>query len=328
MHLDLSSPAVTLGAVKSIFRVIVMAGRKEGTRDAVHRVANEILREGKLPTGREVHARIGTGSFQTIYSELEQWARATADRNALPDLPVSVREGFVMLWESAVQAASHMTQPQLDMMAKQLEEKDHQIALLRTQLDELNEIHLEEQHQLEQTASEMDALQTRVAELTGSQARYLEQIGGLQHQVTVERQKADDAQAFFQQESRKSEAQYRALEDKTLQELDQARQAMRLKVEALETAVRREQAAIARQKEAFDGQLKDLASRLEQSELLCQKAQDVNSGLREALGISRARELQLETENTFLKEQQVVLTTMIDKIKTPALTGRSRSKKA
>ena len=151
-----------------------MAGRKEGTRDAVHRVANEILREGKLPTGREVHARIGTGSFQTIYSELEQWARATADRNALPDLPVNVREGFVTLWEAAVQAASHMTQPQLDVMTRQLEEKDHQIALLRTQLDELNGIHREEQLRHEQTVSEMDAIQTRIAELTGSQARYRE----------------------------------------------------------------------------------------------------------------------------------------------------------
>lgn len=305
-----------------------MAGRKEGTRDAVHRVANEILREGKLPTGREVHARIGTGSFQTIYSELEQWARATADRNALPDLPVNVREGFVTLWEAAVQAASHMTQPQLDMMARQLEEKNHQIDLLRTQLDELNEVHQEEQLLREQAASEMDALQTRISELTGSQARYREQIGELQHQVTAERQKADDAQAFFQQESRKSEAQYRALEDKTLQELDQARQAMRLKVEALETAARREQATIIRQKQAFDGQLKELSSRFEQSELLCRKAQETNSGLREALGISRARELQLEAENTFLKEQQVVLTAMIDKFKTPVTAGRSKSKKA
>ncbi len=304
-----------------------MAARKEGTRDAVRRVANEILREGKLPTGREVHARIGTGSFQTIYSELEQWARATADRNALPDLPVSVREGFVTLWESAVQAASHMTQPQLDVMTRQLEEKDHQIALLRTQLDELNGIHREEQLRHEQTVSEMDALQTRIAELTGSQARYREQIGELQHQVTAERQKAEDAQAFFQQESSKSEAQYRALEDKTLQELDQARQAMRLKVEALETTVRREQATTVRQKEAFDGQIKELGSRLEQSELLYRQAQEVSSGLREALGVSRARELQLEAENTFLKEQQVVLTAMFEKLKAPAATGRSRSKK-
>lgn len=304
-----------------------MAARKEGTRDAVHRVANEILREGKLPTGREVHARIGTGSFQTIYSELEKWARATADRHALPDLPLSVREGFVTLWEAAVQAASHMTQPQLDVMTRQLEEKDQQVALLRTQLDELNGIHREEQLRHEQTVSEMDALQTRIAELTGSQARYREQIGELQHQVTAERQKAADAQAFFQQESRKSEAQYRALEDKTLQELDQARQAMRLKVDALETAVRREQATIVRQKQAFDGQLKELSSRFEQSELLCRKAQEANSGLREALGISRTRELQLEAENTFLKEQQVFLTAMFEKLKAPAATGRSRSKK-
>lgn len=305
-----------------------MAGRKEGTRDAVHRVANEILREGKLPTGREVHARIGTGSFQTIYSELEQWARVTADRNALPGLPVNVREGFVTLWEAAVQAASQMTQPQLDMMTKQMEEKDHQIDLLRTQLEELKELHQEEQLLRKQTASEMDTLQTRIAELTGSQARYREQIDELQRQVIAERQKADDAQAFFQQESHKSEAQYRALEDKTLQELDQARQAMRLKVEALETAVRREQSAIARQKEAFDGELKELSSKLEQSELLYRKVHEVSSGLREALGVSRARELQLDTENTFLKEQQVVLTAMISKLKTPASTGRTRSKKA
>lgn len=304
-----------------------MAGRKEGTRDAVHRVANEILREGKLPTGREVHARIGTGSFQTIYSELERWARATADRNALPDLPTSVREGFVALWESAVQASSLMTQPQLDLMARQLEEKTHHIDLLRAQLDELNNAHREEQLQHEKTASELNALQERMAELAGSQAQYREQIAELQHQVATERQKADDAQAFFQQESRKSEAQYRALEDKTLQELDQARQAMRLKVEAVEAALRREQAAMARQKETFDGQLNALSAKLAQSELLNGKSQEVTAGLREALGVSRARELQLESENAFLKQQQVVLTAMIDKLKTPVSTGRSKSKK-
>lgn len=304
-----------------------MAERKEGTREAVHRVANEILREGKLPTGREVHTRIGTGSFQTIYSELEKWALATADRNALPDIPVIVRDGFVTLWEAAVQAAAQTTQPQLNLMSRQLEEKNHQIELLRAQLNELNESQIATNLQREQIVGEATALQSRVAELMGNQTRNRDQISDLQQQVIAERQKAAESQAFFQLETSKAEAQFRALEDKTLQELDQARQAMRLKVEALETAARREQAASVRQKESHAVQLQEMSSKQQHLELLLREAHDTISGLREALGIARARETQLGNENAFLKDHQTTLTAMLDKIKSPAQTGRSRTKK-
>lgn len=305
-----------------------MSGRKESTREAVHRVANEILKEGKLPTGREVHARIGTGSFQTIYSELEHWARATADRADLPGIPDSVRDGFVGLWEVAVQAALQISQPHIDQVNAQLVEKDHQIAALQAQLDEavsrLNTAF--DDH--EQALASVQALQARVSELAGSEALLRQQLEGLRQEVTVERRKADQAQAFFQEETKKAESQFRALEDKTLQELDQVRQSARLKVEALEASLRREQAASARRQQEFEVRWKQHANEISSKELAIQNGQASLSLLREEMAASRAREAQLASENVFLKEQQAILTAMFEKINPVSGADTPRARKS
>jgi chromosome segregation ATPase len=80
------------------------------TQDQVNAAADAILGAGENPTVEKVRAELGTGSPNTVTRMLDAWRSQLGERlrqlSALPDVPPSVGQAMMTLWQLATEHAS------------------------------------------------------------------------------------------------------------------------------------------------------------------------------------------------------------------------------
>lgn len=293
-----------------------MSETVESTRAAVRRVANEILAEGSLPSGREIRARIGVGSFNTIHSELKLWAQDAAQALQLPAIPPSMRDFVLAMWRQAVTDAGANYLPQLEAQTAQLQELKAQNLQLREELQRAGTVH---QAQIEEAlAATMDARQL-VEALTAQNAEQkalLSQQQMLSDELRTQAEQAtkaaEDAKWFFQEESRKVADQFQALERRVLTDADAAKQAAKQQVEGLQTTLRREQATAAQRQTDAARQIDELKQRIYLQDQRLETITLQNSKLQVDLTQARGAAQHALQENTLLRDTNTTLKALID----------------
>lgn len=293
-----------------------MSEHVESTRAAVRRVANEILAEGGLPSGREIRARIGTGSFNTIHSELKLWAQDAAQVLQLPAIPASMRDFVLALWRQAVTDAGANYLPQLEAQAEQLQELEAQNRQLREELQRAGTVH---QAQLEDAQAATDEARHTIEVLSGQNAEQKAMLSQqqmlsdeLRIQVEQATKAAENAKWFFQEESRKVADQFQALEVRLLNDADAAKQAAKQQVDALQATLRREQATAAQRQTEAARQIDELKQRIYLQDQRLETITLQNSKLQVELTQARGAAQHVLQENTLLRDTNATLKTLID----------------
>lgn len=297
----------------------------ETTREAVRRVASEILAEGSLPTGREVRSRIGRGSFNTIHSEIELWAKEAAALIQLPEIPSSIKDLVISMWRQSVDAAAVEYLPKLEAQTLLAQESKAQSETLR---DELQVALASYQAKLDEALAQSTQAQAHAESLIAygneqkAQVSHLEQVvDDLRVQLEQSNKAAADARDFFQEERNKMADQFAAMEDKVMTEADSIKQAAKQSVESVQATLRREQATSAQRQTDSARQIDELKQQLF---LQAQRLETItlqNAKYQVDLTQARSSAQHTQQENILLRDSNATLKALIESLQAKSFSA-------
>ncbi len=151
------------------------------TYDDITRTANELTAQGQHPSAATVREALGRGSYSTINTHLKAWREqqeADALNTALPEaIEARYRKAAIQTWVDAKKLASEEFEP---IQAKLTEERSQAINDRNTAEAEV--VRLEQQ--LETLTGELEASQTREAELRETHAGTTARLTASEARVT------------------------------------------------------------------------------------------------------------------------------------------------
>jgi predicted nucleic acid-binding Zn-ribbon protein len=199
---------------------------------AVWTAADAVLARGERPTVERVRMELGRGSPARVGQLLERWWEQLAQRlkghALLPELPGEVAQAFAEAWRLALThagtvAAAALAVQQNALFAEQAsltqERKLWEIALAEARVDIA-----EGASKLTQTELQLAARQSLVDQLTTQIADLRQQRDQLQGQLTHRQSELDALRA----EHAALQAHIRTTEDRAHQQVDQARQEIKV----------------------------------------------------------------------------------------------------
>lgn len=292
----------------------------------VREAARQMLLEGKLPTGRAVRDLVGTGSMQTIYSELDLWAREFGEQLTLPAPPDPLQQLFDELWKQALQASDVRH-------AAALQERDALIAGLRESVTSLEsriaddrKAHEERRQALQATVDEYREKLAQVSEALSrhqlGETEALRQVEKLAFQLEEARSSAAAARTFYQEEAQKAERRYdeaiqsadlryRALEDRLMTEADAAKIANKKALEAAEASNGRLMAEAQKRLDDASRELEHLRAEVGAGQVRIDQITAENTALQVALGAARADLESQRSRNALLEEHVALLRRLV-----------------
>lgn len=204
----------------------------------VFAAADAVLARGERPTVERVRIELGRGSPARVGQLLEVWWEQLAQRlkghALLPDLPGEVAQGFAELWRLALvhaeaTARAALAEEQNTLFAEQTsliqERKLWDIALA-----EARAAAAESAAKQAQAEAQLRERQTVVDQLEAQRLDLLQQRDRLQTQVDQQRTELETLRA----ERMGTLEHIRAIEDRTHQQVDQARQELKASQQRLE----------------------------------------------------------------------------------------------
>jgi chromosome segregation ATPase len=209
------------------------------SQDQVNQAADAILAAGENPTVEKVRAALGTGSPNTITRMLDAWRSQLGERlrqlSALPEVPSSVGQAMIDLWRLAAdhaeraldsrfaneRAALSAARAQLTQEREQWESRlqTAEIAIAHTQTArDLAE------HACRTLDGQLQDSHALRADLVQQRDRLQDQCDQQAEQIQALRAQLDENQAALRAERESQEVHIRAVEDRSHQEVDRARQ--------------------------------------------------------------------------------------------------------
>lgn len=246
--------------------------REVGTREAIRRVINEMLQEGKLPNGTEIFDRLGRGSKTTIYQELDAWQREAAARLLMPEAPEGLWDAFQAIWADANRLATTQFEAQRQELETQLSAQAQ--AAEGAQIDLQNALDDNADLRLTQDRLRLEADQ-RERQLAESLVHERTRNGGLQDQLNtlaIETERLHGAISLDRErhtsELQRAAERYDGLERRMVHAVDEARQELK-----------RTQKTLAETNVALTGRIKELAEATTRAVLLEQQVRRVEQQL-------------------------------------------------
>lgn len=293
----------------------------------VQEAARQMLLQGKLPTGRAIREIVGTGSMQTIYSELEFVARELGTQLSLPQPPDPLQLLFNELWTLAVKEADQRHAAALQEREAQVSELRQSVSVLETRLEGDRQAHEQSRQALETTLGEYREKLSQVTESLSrhqvGEAEALRQAEKLAFQLEEARNTAAAERAFFQQESTKAERRYeealrsadlryRALEDRVLAEADAAKVASKKALDAAEASHARLMAEAQKRLDDAVREMEHLRSEVGAGQKRLDQLANENTALQVALGSARGDLEGQKARNTLLEEHVALLRRLVE----------------
>lgn len=215
--------------------------RKGITQEQVNAAADAFVSAGENPTVEKIRQSLGTGSPNTVTRMLEVWRSTLAQRLQevikLPDIPPEVGQAFAEAWRLAlthaeVSVRSALTEEQNALFAEQTsltqERKLWEIALAEAQANVA-----ESTAKLAQADAQLRERQTLVEQLEAQRLDLMQQRGRLQEQLEQQRVEL----STLHNERSAVQEHVRTIEDRSHQQVDQARQ----EIKSLQQRLEREQ---------------------------------------------------------------------------------------
>jgi DNA repair exonuclease SbcCD ATPase subunit len=204
----------------------------------VFQAADAVLARGERPTVERVRVELGRGSPARVGQLLEQWweqlARRLKGHALLPELPGEVAQGLAEVWRLALVhaeaiAREALTEEQNALFAEQTtltqERKLWEIALAEAQANAA-----EQAAKLTQADIQLHERQTLVERLSAQVSDLQQQRDHLQTQCEQQREKLDAMHA----EREGTYEHVRVVEDRAHQQVDQARQDVKVLQQRME----------------------------------------------------------------------------------------------
>ncbi|GLQ91604.1 DNA-binding protein [Dyella acidisoli] len=204
----------------------------------VFQAADAVLARGERPTVERVRVQLGRGSPARVGQLLEQWWEHLAQRlkghALLPELPGAVAQAYAETWRLALEhaevtARAALTEDRNALFAAQTtltqERKLWEIALTEAQANVA-----ESSVKLTQADAQLHERQALVDQLEAQRTDLLQQRDRLQEQLERHRVEMDGLQAKHSA----AQEHIRTVEDRAHQQVDQARQEIKLLQHRLE----------------------------------------------------------------------------------------------
>lgn len=248
------------------------------TQEQVNEAADAILGAGENPTVEKVRISLGTGSPNTITRMLDTWRGQLGERlrqlSALPEVPDAVGQAMIELWRLASEHAERMLDGRyadehaaLEAARLQLtQDRDHWETRLQTAETSVAQAQAARdlaEHACSTLDGQLQDSHALRADLVQQRDRLQDLCDQQAAQMEALRARLDEHQATLKTERERQEAHLRAVEDRSHQEIDRARQDARQWRQRHETAERtfRETISTMQVRQESDG---EHARRLEQ----------------------------------------------------------------
>lgn len=274
------------------------------TQDQVNRAADAILGAGENPTVEKVRAELGTGSPNTITRMLDSWRGQLGERlrqlSALPEVPGAVGQAMLELWRLAAdhaervlegrfaseRAALTAAQAQLVLEREDWEERLETAGIAVAQAQAARDLAEHACRTLDVQLQDSHALR---ADLVQQRDRLQAQCDQQAELIQALRGQLDDSQVALRTERERQVEHIRAVEDRSHQEVDRARQEAKHWQQRHETTERAHRDALAAMQDRHDA-ASNRVHRLEQ-EAARQTGQiaALEKALSEAYSAARAR---------------------------------------
>ncbi|RDI97323.1 integrase [Dyella solisilvae] len=209
------------------------------TQDQVNRAADAILGAGDNPTVEKVRAELGTGSPNTITRMLDAWRRQLGERlrqlSALPEVPEAVGQAMLELWRLAADHAERVLESRVAneraalataqaQLARERETWETRLQAAETAIAQAQTARELAEHACTTLDGQLQDSHALRADLVLQRDRlqdHCDQQAGL---IQLLRAQLDDHQVALQSERERQEVHIRAVEDRSHQEVDRARQ--------------------------------------------------------------------------------------------------------
>lgn len=248
------------------------------TQEQVNGAADAILGAGENPTVEKVRATLGTGSPNTVTRMLDAWRSQLGERlrqlSALPDIPNQVGQAMLDLWHLATEHAERILESRFANERAGLEAARVQLAQeresweIRLQAAEISIAQAQASRDLaEHACSTLDG-QLRDshalrADLVHQRNRLQDQCDHQSGKIQALRVQLDENQAALRTEREHQEAHIRAVEGRSHQEVDRARQDAKQWQQRHEVAERAHRDAVSLVQNRYDSS-RDQVRHLEQ----------------------------------------------------------------
>ncbi len=131
-----------------------LMARQGISKKQVFEAASALQDEGIAPTVKAVRQRIGSGSFSTISSHLDDWKSEHVGQNPanIPEMPEKVMLAFQQVWATAAKAAHENVDTQRQSLEAMRREMDQDKADMSAEIEQLEKA-------LEETAAKVGELE-------------------------------------------------------------------------------------------------------------------------------------------------------------------------
>lgn len=212
------------------------------TEQQVHQAADALLQGGERPTIERVRALLGTGSPNTLIRLLDSWwidlgsRLATQEKKlALPDAPIEVVNAASALWTGALAHAKAVAVTDLERDRAQVERQRNDLLQREGEWHAQLDVAGKEASQAREAQDRAETRYSDIERLADQLAAQLDDLKGqrltlgrerdeLGTRLAVTERRLVDQAAASTAERLALEAQFRASEDRWLQEVDRSRQ--------------------------------------------------------------------------------------------------------